>query len=337
MAGSKKRFAVAFMLGTVLTAHAAVPATPAAATLPVILPPSGDLSIMTYNVHGLPWPVATNRTAALTAIGKRLRDLHAHGAAPRVAVLQEAFTADAKAIAATSGYRFAASGPGRNARDTLALPSGPAAQSLDAGESWLKGEGIGKWEDSGLMILSDYPIVRVRRMSYSAHACAGFDCLAAKGAMIVELQMPGCNVEVATTHMNSRHASGVSTDRANRAWLVQAGQLRDFVATQRNASLPLVLSGDLNVGGDLVRQLGLADIAASLDGHASDGLRALRANGIALDDDAIRALDRVKDWELAFGGRITRLAPSGAWVPFGADGGAPLSDHFGYAISYRHG
>ncbi|QGN55816.1 endonuclease/exonuclease/phosphatase family protein [Novosphingobium sp. Gsoil 351] len=327
----------AFALGVALIAGGAMPATPIVGSLPALPSASGDLSVLTYNVHGLPWFVAGDRSAALAAIGKRLRDLHEVGTAPRVAVVQEAFTPDAKAIAATSGYRYAAFGSGEHEREAAALPRGTAARSLEAGESWMKGEGVGKWEDSGLMILSDYPIVRVRRMAYSADACAGFDCLAAKGAMIAELEIPGGNVEVATTHMNSRHASGVSDDRANRAWLVQADELRDFIATRRNSALPLVLSGDLNVGRDIVRQLGLADLAAALDGHASDGLRALRADGAVLDHDATRALDHAKDWELAIGGNGTRLAPSGAWVPFGSDGGTPLSDHFGYAIRYRHG
>ena len=336
MARVRKLLLLALVLGVEAAGSSATPTTfdrPVITTGPA---PSGNLSLMTYNVHGLPWPIASGRPEALAAIGRRLRELHSRGAAPRVAVIQEAFTSEAKAIAHASGYRYVAFGPGESANTRSRLPQ-DGSDALGADRLWSRGEGLGKWEDSGLMILSDYPIVRVRRMAYSADACAGFDCLAAKGAMLAELVVPGGNVEIATTHMNSRHASGVSDDRSNRAWLVQASELQKFIAARRNSALPLMLSGDLNVGSDIVRQLGLADIIAAMDSRACDGLRELRASGFALGRDATFALDHAKDWELAVGGKGGRLTPRAAWVPFGSDAGAPLSDHFGYAVSYRRG
>ena len=335
MARVRKLHLLPLVLAAGAAASSTVSATSDRSAIAASPPLSGNLSVMTYNVHGLPWPIASGRPEALAAIGRRLRQLHSRGTAPRVAVIQEAFTSQAKAIAYTSGYRYVAFGPGESANARSRLPQ-DGSDALGADRLWSRGEGLGKWEDSGLMILSDYPIVRVRRMAYSADACAGWDCLAAKGAMLAELVVPGGNVEIATTHMNSRHASGVSDDRSNRAWLLQASELAEFVAANRDAALPVVLSGDLNVGSDIVRQLGLADMVAALDNRACDGLRELRATGFALDRDASYALNHAKDWELAFGGRTVRLAPSAAWVPFGSDAGAPLSDHFGYAIRYRH-
>ena len=41
------------------------------------------------------------------------------------------------------------------------------------------------------MLLSDFPIESVRRAAFPADACAGFDCLAAKGAMLVTVSIPG--------------------------------------------------------------------------------------------------------------------------------------------------
>lgn len=324
-----------FVFGIGIAGSAAVPATFAVASTVVAAAPSSGLSVMTYNVHGLPWPIASGRSAALAQIGHRLRELHSRGTAPSVAVFQEAFTLEAKAIARTSGYRYVVFGPENAASTPPTRPSGASSETLGEGGAWWKGEGVGKWEGSGLMILSDYPIVRVRRMAYSADACAGFDCLAAKGAMLAELVVPGGNVEIATTHMNSRHASGTTDDRSNRAWLVQAWELGRFIGKRRDPALPLVLSGDLNVGSDLVRQLGLSDMVSGLDRRASDGLRSLRASGVVLDRDATHALDHAKDWELAFGGNGVRLAPKVAWVPFGSTSGAPLSDHFGYAIEFK--
>ena len=334
MARGRKLHLLPLVLAVGVAASSTVLASSDRSAIAAAPSPSGNLSVMTYNVHGLPWPIASGRSAALAAIGQRLRELRSRGAAPRVAVIQEAFTSQAKAIAYTSGYRYVSFGTGESASFRSGLPQG-GSDALGVDRIWSKGEGLGKWEDSGLMILSDYPIVRVRRMAYSTDACAGWDCLAAKGAMLAELAVPGGNVEIATTHMNSRHASGVSDDRSNRAWLVQASELAHFIAANRHAALPLVLSGDLNVGSDLVRQLGLADMVAALDTRACDGLRGLRASGFALDRDASYALNHARDWQLALGGKTTRLAPSAAWVPFGSDAGAPLSDHFGYAIRYR--
>lgn len=336
MARVRKLHLLALVLAAGAAASSTVSATSDRSAIAASPPLSGNLSVMTYNVHGLPWPIASGRPEALAAIGRRLRELHSRGAAPRVAVIQEAFTSQAKAIAYTSGYRYVAFGPGESANTRSRLPQ-DGSDALGAGRIWWRGEGVGKWEDSGLMILSDYPIVRVRRMAYSADACAGFDCLAAKGAMLAELVVPGGNVEIGTTHMNSRHASGVSDDRSNHAWLVQASELEQFIAARRNSALPLMLSGDLNVGSDIVRQLGLADMIAAMDSRACDGLRELRASGFALGRDATFALDHAKDWELAVGGKSGRLTPSAAWVPFGSDADAPLSDHFGYAVSYRRG
>lgn len=297
-----------------------------------------DVSMLTYNVHGLPWPIAPRRTAALAAIGRHLLDLHRQGKAPRVAVLQEAFTAEAKAIARTSGYRYAAFGRDKAGRYPAPLPAGVTAASLDAGAHWWKGEGVGKWTGSGLVILSDYPIVDVRQLTYSASACAGYDCLAAKGAMLATLKLPaGALLEIATTHLNSRHATGVDDERANRGWMVQIAELRDFIASRRNAALPLLLGGDLNVGGDIVRRLGLADFAAALGGGARDGMQVLKAGGASLDQDTVRAVEHGKDWELILDGAAGKLTPERAWTPFGANGGAPLSDHLGFALAYAVG
>jgi hypothetical protein len=69
------------------------------------------LSVMTYNVHGLPFPIAFQRDPALHEIGTRLTALRRGGQQPHVVLLQEAFTTDAKAIAPLAGYRYVALGP----------------------------------------------------------------------------------------------------------------------------------------------------------------------------------------------------------------------------------
>src|SRR4051794_1437093 len=72
--------------------------------------PAHDVSILTYNIEGLPWPLAVGRPAAFIAIENRLRELRSSGRQPQVLVLQEAFTRQAKAVGANSGYPFVAMG-----------------------------------------------------------------------------------------------------------------------------------------------------------------------------------------------------------------------------------
>lgn len=336
------RVKTGFVLATILLAGLAGFAG-RAADVPVALPlqaasvthSGAELQVLTYNVHGLPSPIVEPRGTQLDAIGQRLAALHRAGRAPQVAVLQEAFTADARAIARASGYRYFAYGPGDDGAFAAPLPSGAQPTMLDSGARWWKGEGVGKWEGSGLILLSDYPIRAVRRLTYSSEACAGYDCLAAKGAMLARLALPGGRaVDVATTHLNSRHASGVPDERSNRAWLVQTEELRAFIVAHRDPGVPLVLGGDFNVGHDLVRELGMADLASRLDRSTSDGLRDLARAGMILPRDAATALKHAKDWELTLDAPTVRLAPVGAWVPFGPAARANLSDHYGYVVRY---
>jgi hypothetical protein len=153
------------------------------------VPEAAFVSVMTYNVHGLPWPFASGRDAAFERIEGRLRALRHHNAQPHVVVLQEAFTQGAKAIGTKSGYRYIVNGP---SRDSIGNQQAEATDlTFNNAASFFKGETSGKWLDSGLQILSDYPIVSVKRQAFPAFACAGFDCLANKGILLVTIAVPG--------------------------------------------------------------------------------------------------------------------------------------------------
>src|SRR5204862_8341823 len=52
------------------------------------------LSVMTYNVEGLPWPVRRGRGSQLKAIGEQLAALRARGLQPDVVLLQEGFRSE---------------------------------------------------------------------------------------------------------------------------------------------------------------------------------------------------------------------------------------------------
>jgi len=298
--------------------------------------PTGPLTVMTYNVHGLPFPIARSRGPELAEIGARFADLRRAGKQPHVVVLQEAFTADAKAIARLGGYRFVAAGPDEGAAADPARPS--ISPAFDRASSVLKGEGVGKWEDSGLMVLSDYPILKTKRMAFPQDACAGYDCLAAKGAMLAWIAVPGFSlpVVIGDTHLSSRGATGVSVERANEAYAWQISAVRRFVRDNVTPATSIVFGGDFNVGDDPVR---IADTSAQggVVPYANEATEvfAHQSGSSPGDPDFAAVARRAKDKQYYRSGSGLRLKLVDLKVPFGkAQGGRELSDHFGYIASY---
>ena len=302
---------------------------------------AGSLSLLTYNVEGLPWPVRLGRGEKLRQIGDTLAALRAQGRQPHVVVLQEAFTPEAKAIAARAGYRYVADGPA--AAEAGVDGETSADRSFASGASLLRGEAAGKWLDSGLRIASDYPIVAVRRMAYPAYACAGFDCLANKGVLAVSIRVPGMAdpVAIVATHLNSRRASHAPADRALYAYQRQVDALSAFVRRVVPSRYPFVLVGDLNVGRRVERRSYLIRNAA--------GWRGAQPPAVAMEQclpdptcnkanlpDLRYSFHRARDWQFYSDGRATGLRVAGITGLFGHDGqGAMLSDHVGYVASYR--
>lgn len=320
---------------------AAIPlARPSAAIEPIrssgIRAPAGKLTVMTYNVEGLPWPVAGNRTPELKAIGELLGQLRQRAMQPHVVLLQEAFVAEAKQIAVLAGYRYTAVGPQPG---DVTLAAGPAIDAdFDRAASRLKGEGDGKWSDSGLVVLSDYPIVATRRMAFPADACAGYDCLATKGVLLAWIRVPGVAAPVAIgdTHLNSRRASGVGPDRSDRAYAWQVDAVRSFIARNVSPGTPLVVGGDFNIGHQPWR-VALARAGRGVVPGAAEATEVFARNSPAAqrNPDLAAVMARGKDkqyYRPARGGQL-RLLDLG--IPFGMEeGGNTLSDHLGFVASY---
>ncbi len=308
-------------------------------------PPSpldGSLSVMTYNVKGAPWPVTHGRGRHLRAIGERLRALRAEGRNPHVVLLQEVFSADARAIARRAGYRYVVAGPA--AGDRTASPLSDADLRFLAGRRFWHGERSGKLFGSGLLLLSDYPVTRVRRIAYPAFACAGLDCLANKGALFATIEIPGAPapVDIVATHLNSRRSARVADARSLYAYERQVDLLSSFIQANRDPEHPLIVAGDFNVGRAAARAGALSARAAGWGNGAPvvEALRAVMAEGQARQQppaaDAEAAIRRNTDFEFVTTGRAAVLLPLTASVPFGLEpSGGMLSDHIGYAISFR--
>lgn len=323
-------------LAGMLMAPTPVPPTDYANPLALAnLPRNADgLSVMTYNVKGLPWPAAWARGPALAAIGKRLAEMRERDRQPQVVLLQEAFTDEAKAIARQAGYRHVAMGP----QQAPAADGAPLGASFAAAARWDRGELSGSLVDSGLVILSDYPIVRSRNFAFPQGACAGFDCLAAKGVMIAWIAVPDAPQPIAiiNTHLNSRRAAHVASKRADQAYIWQVEAARRFVSENVDPDTPVIFGGDFNAGGAPQRLSALA--RPMLDASEQDGLStalSLRGAPDSTRDEAVHILKRNKDKLLSRNGSGIALAPRHVAVPFGVRSStAPLSDHAGFVVVY---
>ncbi|KQN04628.1 endonuclease [Sphingobium sp. Leaf26] len=300
------------------------------------------LSIMTYNVMGLPWPIAFGRDEALGRIADRLAGLRVEARQPHIVLIQEGFVADPTAFARRAGYPYVAAGPDPAMRSAISATAADRAYLHAA--RWDRGEALDKPLSSGLIILSDYPIEAVDRIAYPAFACAGFDCLANKGAMIAHLRVPGIDrpVAVVNTHLNARKAAGVPIARSLRAFDRQAGLLARFVARHVPRDRMLLLGGDLNIGGDAQRirtffahwnRPGLTFVAPLLGGGEQAKAQALLADP-ADQRDLDEAVLRSKDWIFARSAVGAPMPVAAAHIPFGGPVDQRLSDHVGYAIGY---
>lgn len=206
---------------------------------------STELSVLTYNVRGLPWPLAAGRAAALKEIGAELAQMREDGRQPDVVLIQEGFRGEVRDLVKASGYRYWVQGPNRSERAADApTAEGRAYRTvryLNSGEGW------GKFTGAGLHILSDVPVADVRAAPY--RYCAGFDCLANKGVMLARLdlpQVPG-GVDIINTHLNSKRASKVPLARSLAAHNLQTEQLIAFINDHRDEGAPLLVGGDFNV------------------------------------------------------------------------------------------
>lgn len=322
--------------------------SPAVAPQPRLLhADAAPLSILTYNVEGLPWPVRSGRDAAARAIAERLRLMRAEGAQPHIVVVQEAFGPEQRAIGARAGYRYIVEGPGAEARNREAeAAAGREDRAYIASGSGLMGEGSGKWAGSGLLIFSDFPILGVTSTVFPDHACAGLDCLANKGAMIALVEVPGAAQPVALVamHLNAKTASGVSETRYSRAFARQVDVLGEFLRAHLPAGLPYVIAGDTNIGRGPTRAGQFAAMLGSLarpDGHPPIRTALVaclrRPTGCVVDalEDARASRDKGKDLQIYAAGSLTALRPTAVTVPFGTEAdGSMLSDHIGYAVRY---
>ncbi len=295
---------------------------------------SVDLTVMTYNVAGLPWPIKKGREAALKDIKHEIETLHASGRAPDIVVLQEAFTPAAARIGAVYPNRL--QGPAASDRSVTA--AAPIGEDFRRERSFLKGERLAKVMSSGLFVLSDYPIVGSAMSPFQEASCAGYDCLANKGAMIAAIQIPGAPapVQIMTTHMNSNRSSGVPYERSLAAHRQQADEIGALMSEGVNANWPFIYAGDFNTRHSTDRFDHNARILPGIfvRQHCADPDAGCEAR-IAAENGASPWLE-TQDLQGFVSGSDIEVRPVRAEKMFHEPvNGRVLSDHDAYVVTYR--
>jgi endonuclease/exonuclease/phosphatase family metal-dependent hydrolase len=294
-----------------------------------------DLSVLTYNVEGLPWPARRNRSARLQKIGRQLAAMRQSGRSPDVVLLQEVFTTQAARIGVDSGYKTRVRGPGRRAQRP---PTSEAADiSLTGRRKLFKGERLGRLFSSGLYVLSDMPISLVAGQPFRRRECAGFDCLANKGLQHVRLQVPGVPqpIEIFNTHLNAGGASRVSPERSLLAHNLQVEETGRFILQQRDPELPMILGGDFNMRGDDNRFARFTETVpyTLVHRHCSDPAAGC---DVLLSWDGDAPWMDTQDLQSFQDGTVVTVRPMRVEGMFDEPWlGAPLADHDGLLVTYR--
>ena len=295
---------------------------------------ANEVSVLTYNVKGLPWPLATGRDESLRRIASGLFELCGDIERPDIVVLQEAFGDATDEFIRRSGYRYVLRGPDED--DAEFASSDFWNEQFADNSSTLLGEGVGRYLDSGLVVLSDRPIELIARGVFPQDACAGYDCLAAKGVILAQVSL-GEDLPlllIGNTHMNAKNSSGAPPERQLEAYRRQVDVTSEFVRQNRNDRLPFVFSGDFNMGSVEERRDYL--FASTLDvGDENDGLRVLASQGHrspGIDE----VIGHGADYQFYFSSPQWKLEATRTSIPFGAaNAGKELSDHVGFVVTYR--
>ena len=316
---------------------------------------SMEISVLIYNVAGLPWPtgcgkysreadengkrypITCSRSKGVRNIGDILGRLRGIGLEPDIIMLQEAFVPASLEVPERAGYPNWVAGPGPN--DLAPEYSDRADHNFLAERSFWKGEKLGKRQSSGLLIASNFPIIEHLNFPFYQWECAGFDCLANKGVLLVRIRIPGLPdpLEVITTHYNAKKASGVSLERAHTAHRLQVDATAEFLNSHSVREFPLVWGGDLNMrqSEDRIRYF-VEQAGESLNEVSSWCLKNPAACDVKIRSDSEMPWFEYQDLQGWSSGQRVTVKPVRIEEVFDepADG-VMASDHPGFIVIYR--
>lgn len=183
------------------------------------------LKVLTYNIQGLPVPVGIDHDR-YKEIGRKLRIRRKRGTAPHIVAIQEAFHKRTRELNQYAKYPYSKKGP----------------------------SGRGSKASSGLILLSEYPIIASRDLVY--RDCSSWDCFSRKSIQQITVLVDSVPVpiEVFNTHLNADRNTGdfwTPSDESVRVRLSQIDEAVEFIheaqIRHRNGAYPLFFVGDFNI------------------------------------------------------------------------------------------
>ena len=312
-----------------------------------------ELSVLSYNVAALPWPFLKKRAGPIKAIGEELGKLRSRGVGPDIVLIQEGFRRSTNLLVNASGYPNWVQGPGRSDESDETQSHVPKAFKKQ--RSLFKGELTGRIMNSGLFVLSEWPIISKINEPFYRGECAGFDCGANKGILWVNISIPGMpgHLQMLTTHLNARGSSGASAERTLKAHNLQFSHVTKFLDQNWDAQQPFIFGGDLNIKNAPDRVAFMeAQSFETNNSDTGDGREATLATtdclvnpdctfNIPLDDEKL-GIEK-QDWQGFGSGRrvrietvaVDRLFHQSNDQGYTFRGRDTLSDHDGLLVRYR--
>lgn len=292
--------------------------------------PQTVLRVLSYNIQALPPPIKSGKEPLFVRISELLRERRAQGNHPHVVLLQEAFDSKSNVIVETSGYKYVLKGPGRKKPAKL----GEAHWVPKTRKAYVSFTDPQKFMGSGLVILSDYPILAGMHKAFNSDECAGLDCLANKSIQMARIEVPGVKqpVDVVNSHFNSHRSAAAPRQITLKMHHKQTDKLHWFLGKVGQGN-PMIVAGDFNTKqadryAYFDKILGLFD-AAKICLSSADDCRIPATT----ETDAI--LYNTNDKHFYVGTSQVSVQPSFIERNFDEKlHGRELSDHLGYEVHY---
>lgn len=289
-----------------------------------------NLRVLSYNIQALPPPIKKGKAPLFERIAELLRERRQNDTHPHVVLLQEAFDSKSDVIAETSGYKYILRGPGRKTNAKL----GKAHWVPQTRKAYVSFTDPQKFMGSGLMIMSDYPIVAGHHKSFHSDECAGIDCLANKSIQLARIEVPGVGqpIDIVNSHFNSRKSAAAPTRITLKIHHKQTDKLKWFLEKASKGN-PLIVAGDFNTKQPerysyFDRTLGLIDagkVCLSDTGRCK----------VAEHTEQETILFNTNDKHFYSGSKRVALHPYFIERNFSEKlDGRELSDHLGYEVHY---
>ena len=318
--------------------HSTLPTVSARPDLPIMQDGSSEasvrISLLTYNVAGLPWPKRAGTRTAMARIAAAWPEEFGEQS-PDITVLQETFVPAATSLPSQIGYAHWVRGPRRGDRIDPLIE--PAARDFRKARRLRKGERFGTFVGSGLLLATDLAILRNVTQPFGRQSCAGYDCLSNKGVQLVEIAIPGMPepLFVLNAHLNSNGAAGVPSEHSLYAYQRQVREIEMLLEAEWAGRGPLIVAGDFNARGNLDR-FGEAD--EKVLGELAHRFCINRPDrcAVAMSWDSDEPWMDTQDLQGFRAGRLVSLQPVAIRARFDRPyDGEMLSDHDGLEVVWE--